>query len=117
MRRASFAALAACLLVGSAAAQSTPQKNFMKTVSLLMYGEDRCKHLRVNLLMISNAATALGISPSDWGDGGRFQPFMVQAYKDTLNVFGPKSDGVLCPLLEDGFGPDGSMIPGAIKRR
>lgn len=98
-------------------AQTAAQERFTRNIALLMYGESRCPKLRVNMLIIAQLAPTFKLKPADWAEGGRLHRVLASQYQTIKETFAQESDDVVCGMIEDGFGPDGTIAPGVIKRR
>lgn len=110
--------VATCGLSGLVQAQTTKQRdNFIETTSLVMYAEQRCPKLRLNMAMWAAGAMALKIEIKDLDQGGELHQNLQAAMEKTRAAFGEKDATGFCEIVEDGFGSGGTMIPNLIRRR
>ncbi len=116
MKKMLIAALAG-LVASSALAGEKERQNSVKNLALLMIAEANCPNLRPNYTAMGLGMSLLGVSAKDWGDGGRYHDLLIAEIERQKTEIVRMSKENFCILMEDGFGPDGVIASGMIKRR
>jgi hypothetical protein len=112
-----FVALLAAFTASSVLAGEKERQNSVKNLALLMIAEARCPNLRPNYTAMGHGMSVLGVSPKDWGDGGRYHNLLVsEIERQKAEVIGMTQES-FCSFMEDGFGTDGVIASGMIKHR
>lgn len=110
--------LVAALMWSTAAlGQTAQQTEFLHNFAMGLYAEQRCPNLRMNLLLVKHLGETAGLSPDEWGEGGKFRAEFLSRIKEVIGNFQKMDDPTFCGAVEDGFGPEGTFVKGLIKRR
>lgn len=109
--------LVAILLAPAPALAKGDKAAFVKNMTMLVYTEQRCPGLRVNMALLAMAAPSFGVKASDVEPGGALAGEAADQRRKMVETFGGYKDADFCALMEDFFGPGGTIAPGVIKRR
>jgi len=116
MKKLFIALLVGCI-ASSALAGEKERQNSVKNLALLMIAEANCPSLRPNYTAMGLGMSVLGVSAKDWGEGGRYHDLLLAEIERQKAEIVRMSKDSFCTLMEDGFGADGVIASGMIKRR
>lgn len=90
---------------------------FVRNLSILVYAQERCPQLRINLALLAQAWPTFGVNASDIEPGGPLHDEVADQRHKIEQTFGAMDNAEFCAFVEDSFGPGGTIAPGVIKRR
>lgn len=105
------------VLCEPARASEKERQNSVKNLALLMFADWNCPGLRANFTAMTMGMSALGVRIEDYAEGGRYHTLLVSEIKRHTAEAKSMTKESFCHYMEDGFGPDGVVIPGLIKHR
>lgn len=90
---------------------STVARNFV----ILSYAEARCPSLRMNMALVAKTMGEMGISAETLkAEAGK----EIESSKEKLDAtFGEMNERQFCELMEDMFGPSGTIAENFLKKR
>jgi len=100
-----------------ASAMSSEQGRFARNFAMLVYAQRRCPQLRVNDLALAQAVVQFHLPKGALDPGGEIFGEAEGQMSKLDGAFGGQSDKTFCAMMEDGFGPGGSIAEGFLKRR